>query len=186
MIEWKENERRLLTERLLLRPFVEADADEVTRICNNVKVARGTTLPHPYTTECALSWIGKQEAQAEAGTHYVWAVTDRVSGGLYGCVSLTCSCENQNAELGYWMAEEVWGRGYATEAARAALYFAFAVKAFHRVYARHYGSNPASGRVMQKCGMTCEGRLREHRRKADGYEDLVEYGILKAEFAEAR
>jgi [ribosomal protein S5]-alanine N-acetyltransferase len=71
-----------------------------------------------------------------------------------------------------------WGRGYATEAAREAVRYAFADLDLHRVHAAHFRSNPASGRVMQKVGMSYEGTLREHHKKWGEYEDRVEYGLL--------
>ncbi|MEK4006743.1 GNAT family N-acetyltransferase [Paenibacillus sp. FSL H3-0333] len=85
---------------------------------------------------------------------------------------------HHNGEIGYWIGEAHWGHGYGTEAARAVIEFAFTEKKYHKVYARHFASNPASGRIMQKCGMTYEGTLKDQIHKINSYEDLVYYGIV--------
>ena len=104
------------------------------------------------------------------------SITDKKSGELYGCVGMAPDIKNSHAELGYWIGKTYWGQGYATEAVAAMMHFGFEVKGYHRLYARHFASNPASGRVMQKCGMVYEGTLKEHIFKIDRYEDIVHYG----------
>ena len=79
-----------------------------------------------------------------------------------------------------------WRQGYATEAARAMVGHAFTATEMHRVMAQHVTRNPASGRVMQKIGMRYEGRLRDHVRRWDRYEDVEVYGILRDEWDAAR
>ena len=65
-----------------------------------------------------------------------------------------------SAELGYWLGEPYWGRGVMTEAVRAFTDWSFARFALHRIYAVPYATNPASARVLEKAGFTCEGRMR--------------------------
>ncbi len=72
---------------------------------------------------------------------------------LYGAIALTNNQRFNNGEIAYWIGEGYWGNGYATEAAQAILQFAFAEKQYHKVFARYFKSNPASGRMMQKLGM---------------------------------
>ena len=164
----------LQTERLLLRSFTQEDAARVAEICNDENIWRGTlNLPHPYPQKCAEEWIARHEEQLENETQFVFAVTEKDGGVLCGCVSVSHDGENHNGELGYWIAHKKWGRGYAAEAARAALDFCFREKRYHRVYARHYASNPASGRVMQKLGMRREGVQKEHILKDGRYEDAA-------------
>jgi ribosomal-protein-alanine N-acetyltransferase len=69
-----------------------------------------------------------------------------------------------------------------TEAAGALLRYGFEILELNKIYASHFLGNPASGRVMQKVGMTYEGILRQHLRKDDHYEDLATYSILKHEW----
>lgn len=73
----------------------------------------------------------------------------------------------------YWIGEEYWGKGYGTGAAKAMIDFAFMEKKYHKVFARYFKSNPASGRIMQKVGMVQEGLLKDHLVKDDKYEDLI-------------
>lgn len=172
--------RTITTARLLLRPFRADDAPEVERFCNTEEISRGTMLPYPYPAGAAASWIATHAEDFELERGFVFAITDRADGRLYGCISLTNHSAHKNGELGYWIGTEYWGRGYATEAADAMIRWAFA-RGYHRVYGRHFGSNPASGRVMQKLGMTYEGTQKEHFFKNGRYEDLVLYGLVRRE-----
>jgi len=85
-------------------------------------------------------------------------------------------------EIAYWVGESYWGNGYATEAAKGILEFAFIEKNYHKVFARYFNSNSASGKVIEKIGMKKEGILKEHVVKENKYIDLVYYGVLKNEF----
>lgn len=119
-----------------------------------------------------------------ADKSYEFAVCDRQTGTVYGAIALTDHQRYENGEIAYWIGEEFWGKGYATEASKAILDFAFHVKKYHKVYARHFASNPASGQVIQKMGMKQEGVLIDHVKKENQYEDLIYYGIFKNKFDE--
>ena len=174
----------LTSARLLLRPFTQDDAPEVARLCNNERLNRRVLhLPYPYTEADARAWIGLHAERIAAGRAYEFAVTDRESGALYGCAGLIgCDADNRRAEAGYWLGEPYWGRGYATEALGALLAFAFMTLDLNRTGARHFGPNPTSDRVMEKCGMRREGVLREYILKNGAFEDAVCCGILKSEW----
>jgi RimJ/RimL family protein N-acetyltransferase len=75
-----------------------------------------------------------------------------------------------------------WNQGYATEAAQHAVDWGFQQLGLNRIYAQHFGSNPASGRVMQKMGMKYEGTLRQHYIRFGEVQDAVCYGILRDEW----
>ncbi|NEP60397.1 MAG: GNAT family N-acetyltransferase, partial [Symploca sp. SIO2G7] len=90
--------------------------------------------------------------------------------------------ENANAELGYWIGVLYWSKGYCTEAAKAVVQYGFEVIGLHRIQAAHFPHNPASGRVMQKIGMSYEGYRRQHILKWGKFEDLELYGILKSDW----
>lgn len=176
----------LVTARLLLRPYVAADAPDVQRLAGDRMVADTTlNIPHPYPDGAAEAFIASCAEAFAAGTGATFAVTDAASRALVGAVGLVVVPRFRHAEMGYWIARECWGRGYATEAAAALLRYAMEDLGLHRVYARHLRRNPSSGRVMQKLGMTWEGRQREHVLKWDVFEDLEVYGILAGEWAAA-
>jgi acetylornithine deacetylase/succinyl-diaminopimelate desuccinylase-like protein len=93
--------------------------------------------------------------------------------------------DHDRAEIGYWIGKPYWGRGYATEAAAAVLSYGFGALNLHRMHAYHYSRNPASGRVLQKIGMSHEGRAPGHIKKWGTHEDCELYGILRADWGEA-
>ncbi|MFW5438677.1 GNAT family N-acetyltransferase [Paenibacillus apiarius] len=172
--------KTITTERLFLRLFEESDAENVTKLCNNYNIYKSTlTLPYPYTIDCALSWIEHHIHNFIADKSYEFAICDRQTGTLYGAIALTNNQRFENGEIAYWLGEEFWGNGYATEASKAILDFAFNVKKYHKVYARHFASNPASGRVIQRIGMIKEGVLIDHVKKENQYEHLIYYGVVK-------
>jgi RimJ/RimL family protein N-acetyltransferase len=177
----------IYTERLLLRPFALSDAPDVQRLAGDRAIAETTTaIPHPYEEGNAERWIGTHAEAFAQGTMVNFAITAQTDGSLVGAMGLmNISREHLHAELGYWIGVPFWGRGYATEAARAVLRYAFESLELHRVHATHFGRNPASGRVMQKIGMTWEGCSRQHIRKWGVFEDLVRYGILRSELPPA-
>jgi len=161
-----------------------ADAPELQRLANTPEIAATTLhIPHPYPEGMAEVWIKQHPAMFEAGEGAVFAIELRREATLIGCVGLGCDPENQNAELGYWIGVPYWNRGYATEAALMVVAFGFAALGLHRIKSSYFGSNPASGRVMEKIGMRYEGCRREQLfKEGRGFEDVVEYGILCGDF----
>ncbi len=175
----------LQTARLVLRPFRPEDAPEVRRLAGDRRVADTTlSVPHPYPDGAAEGWISTHAARWAEGTEAVFAVTDRRTGALLGAAGLVLDPAQQRAELGYWIGPDYWNRGYATEAARAMIRFGIRGLGLHRIVARHFTRNPASGAVLRKAGMTREGRQREHFRRWDRWEDTDVYGILDRELAD--
>ena len=169
----------IITERLILRPFLISDAEDVTKLCNNYTLYTNTLhLPYPYTLDSALSWIETHEKNFNEDKLYEFAITCKESGKLLGAISLSNNKNSNNGEIGYWLGEEFWNKGYATEAAKGILYFAFNIKNYHKVYGRFFSKNPASGKVMSKIGMTYEGTLKDQVKKDDEYLDIVCYGII--------
>ncbi len=173
----------LQTQRLTLRPFTLDDAPAVQKLAGDPAIADTTlNIPHPYADGMAEAWIkGQADAFARKG-NYTYAITRRDDGILLGAIGLTQDQRHNRAEMGYWIGKLYWGQGYATEAARALLAYGFEALQLNKIYATYFKRNPASGRVMQKIGMTYEGLLRQHVRNGQRYEDLLYYGILRADF----
>ena len=127
------------TDRLTLRPFRASDADDVARLLNNLNVSRWLTrVPYPYAREDALSYFEKTADSDFTNC----AVCNE--DGLVGCVSI-------QETLGYWYGEPFWGRGYASEAARALVrdYFVSSTEPLLSGY--HLG-NDGSRNVLEKLG----------------------------------
>ena len=172
----------LETARLALRPWTLADASRMQELASNKCVARFTRLPHPYADGEAEKFIATHAAKFEQGTALVLAITLAETSEIVGCIGLDGDFKSGIAELGYWLGAQYWGKGYCTEAARAMVDYASRALGVCRVHAAHFGQNPASGRVMEKVGMTPEGRRRQHLFRWGEYDDEVLYGLLRAEF----
>lgn len=175
----------LHTARLLLRGFELSDAPDVQRLAGDFAVADTTqNVPHPYPDGAAEEWITTHSLACELGQVATFAVLLRQEQALVGTVGIRFDLRSDSAEMGYWMGRAFWGRGYCTEAAHAVLVYAFDDLDLNRVHASHLLRNPASGRVMQKLGMSREGVRREQVKRWGKYEDLVDYGVLQREWRE--
>ena len=174
----------LKTDRLLLRKFQLSDAPDVQRLAGAKEVAAGTFLPHPYEDGMAERWIADQERIHEEGTAVSFAITLADNATFIGSIGLNIVQSHRHARLGYWLGLPYWNRGYGTEAVKAVLAYGFGQLNLNRIYAPHFLGNDASGRVLQKAGMTYEGRMREHYLRFGRFVDLELYGLLQREFIE--
>ncbi|MDB6078500.1 MAG: GCN5-related N-acetyltransferase [Akkermansiaceae bacterium] len=145
----------LETERLTLRPPREEDAAAIMAVASDERVAATTYLPHPFLRADFDAWLGSVlGAWREKGVG-VFAVFTRHDGAFIGSMSLRPSDETAtHASTGFWFSPQVWGQGYATEALQAVLRFGFEHLALESVEGRHFAFNPASGRVLEKAGLT--------------------------------
>jgi len=172
----------LTTARLVLRPFAACDAAQLQKLAGQREIAATTlNIPHPYEDGMAEAWIATHSIQWEAQRAAIFAITEQTEG-LVGAIALRLEPEHRRAELGYWIGVPFWGRGYATEAARAIIAFGFEQLGLNRIHASHLTRNPASGRVMLKAGMRFEGCHRQHFLKWGQFEDIAKFAILRAEF----
>lgn len=174
---------KLETERLMLRPFLLADAPEVCLLANNYEVYKTTlNVPHPYSVEMAVEWISEHENDLALRNLYHWAVVSKETGSLLGCISLGFNTKRLLAEVGYWFGTPFWNKGYGTEASRRVIAFGFETLGLNRIYGRFFSNNPASGRIMEKCGMRLEGCLREDQIKDGQFMDVYYYSVLSREY----
>lgn len=170
----------LETERLRLRPFAACDAADVQRLAGGVRIANTTlAIPHPYPDGAAERWIAWQPQAFDDNAEIVYAATEKSGGELLGAVSLMgVSALHARAEIGHWIAAGHWGRGYGTEAARAAIAYATSRGDISRIVGRCMARNPASARVLEKCGLQREGVLVQHVSKDGRFEDMLAYGLV--------
>jgi len=161
---------------------VLADAPRVQHLAGERAVAQFTlNIPHPYPDGVAEKWIASHQPKYEKGELVNFAITRRPDGLLIGAVGLALNPAHARAEIGYWIGTPYWGQGYCTEAARAVVDYGFDVLRVNRIQSRHFAANPASGRVMQKLGMSPEGCLRQYVRKDGPFADMVLYGLLRSD-----
>jgi ribosomal-protein-alanine N-acetyltransferase len=170
----------LRTERLILRPFELSDARIVQQKAGDKAVADTTAnIPYPYPDGLAEEWISTHQPKFESGELINCAITLEKTRELIGAIGLVINKRFNHAELGFWIEKDLWGKGYATEAARALIDYGFNKFGLHKIFAHHMTRNPASGKVLKKLGMHKEGLLKEHVLRSGRYEDVVLYGILK-------
>lgn len=175
--------RELRTARLLLRPLEREDVPAIVRFAGAKEIAATTLkIPHPYAEDDACTFLAQANEEFREGRSVSFAISISPGRELCGAVGLHIENLHRHAELGYWVGVPFWGRGFATEAASAAVAFGFDTLGLNRIYAHHFAENTASGRVLEKIGMRREGRSRRHIRKWDQFVDLENYGLLAEEF----
>ena len=118
----------LITEKFTLRPLREADLDELVQICTDPETVRWTTVPLNYTRDDAQTFLTFTQRAAAAGRELTWAIDD--SGVLAGAISLrlpegSANAPGTNADLGFYTAAQMRGRGIMTDAVRTVLGFGF-------------------------------------------------------------
>lgn len=169
------------TERLILRPFELSDACRVQTLAGAYEIYRPTlNIPHPYEDGIAEKWIASHASRFYAGQGVDLAITLESDGLLIGAIGLAASPTHNRAELGYWIGVPYWGNGYCTEAATRTIRYGFEVMHLHKITSCHMEWNKASGRVMQKAGMSREGTLIDHVTKDGRYHTMIVYGIINS------
>jgi RimJ/RimL family protein N-acetyltransferase len=136
----------LRTARLLLRAPRREDAPRVAALAGDRRVAENTArIPHPYEVADAEAWIAGVNNTADEAIFLI-----DMGGETIG----VCGLELRAGlpEIGYWIGVPFWGSGYATEAARALIDYAFTEQEVAALHAGARISNPASRRVLEKCG----------------------------------
>ena len=175
--------RAIETERLLLRKQVREDAGlYFQRIGSRPEVTAGMLWePHRDPSESVAS-VEKALRRYAAGKCYRWAI-DLPGEGLIGIIELLGFREEDSCcSFAYMLCPEYWGKGYGTEALKAVLDFAFTNLEICRVDVDHFTTNPASGAVMRKAGMTFKGIVPEKYEKQGRKLDAAQYSITKEEF----
>jgi RimJ/RimL family protein N-acetyltransferase len=154
------------TERLRLRTPRPADAPRITRFADDIDVARMTTrMPHPYQLSDAEGFLAQLHNPLSKDMA-VFAI-DAECEGLIGMIGFHWN-EDDKPEMGYWLGKPFWGKGFATEAARAALKWAKTGWGRNVIYAGHFADNAASGAVLVKSGFLYTGDIKRLHSNARG------------------
>ena len=161
-----------------LRPWTIKDLSSLVKYANNREIAKNMTdkFPHPYTEENGRVFI--DFATKDFPVH-IFAID--VNGEATGGIGIHPQTDilHKNAEIGYWLAEPFWGKGIITKAIPHILDFAFKTYDVTRVYARPFGSNLASQRVLEKAGFTLEAQIEGNIYKNGAFQDELIYAIRK-------
>jgi ribosomal-protein-alanine N-acetyltransferase len=171
----------LPTIRLLLRPWRSGDEDALVRHADNPRISQNLRdrFPSPYTRADADAWIAHVEQAArrrEPVTDFAIVVGGEAIGGVG--VERFQDVFAIGAEIGYWLSEAHWGKGYATEALLGLVPYCFDVLGLRRLQASVYAANTGSARVLEKAGFELEGRLRRAVLKLGVVQDVLVYARL--------
>ena len=153
-------------------------------------VSTTESILHPYPDGYAERRIGDCHAESETGALAIFAIilneNGPEDGAFVGIIELLIDSgpPSQLAQLSYWIGKPYWNHGYATGAAKAVVKHGFTDLGLERVRSPHFSKNPASGRVLQKIGISHEGTLQGHVNKWGVLEDVEQYGMPKAELAD--
>jgi len=173
----------LHTARLRLRPFTSADADSLFALHSNAYVLRYWDSPPWGEPARAERFIARCRQIAEEGSGARLAIDRGSDAAFLGWCGLTeWNPVYRSASLGYCLDDAAWGHGYATEAARALLQWAFTALDLNRVQAEADTRNAASARVLEKLGFVREGTLREDCIVNGEVSDSWVYGLIKRQW----
>jgi RimJ/RimL family protein N-acetyltransferase len=152
----------LETERLMLRRPTLADVKAIARLANDIRIAENTRrLPHPYSHDHAIDFV---RGTANDKPETVFLIENNYTP--IGMVGVDWR-QPDAPELGYWLGVEYWGQGFATEAARAVIDFAFEASDVEQLISGARVANPSSRNILEKCGFQWSG-VELHRFEALG------------------
>jgi [ribosomal protein S5]-alanine N-acetyltransferase len=173
--------RPLHTPRLVLRLPGPADALELEQMFHDPRVYR--YLPFDRRMQSGRELVSQSRQALRAGTAYRFIVRTKLTNRFVGSVILfQVDHRNRSAEIGYALAKNQWGQGYATESTSRLIRWAFSTLHFRRIIATVSSRNTASQRVLRKMRFRIEGRRRKASREGRIWLDDLEYGLLRAEF----
>jgi RimJ/RimL family protein N-acetyltransferase len=161
-----------------IRTIADGDAPALVKYANNRNVSRSLKdrFPYPYTMTDAVAWIRHVRTQV-VETNFVIVSPDEAIGGIG--LELQGDVHRRSAEIGFWLGEPHWGKGIASRAVHAFTEYAFAHLGLVRIFAGVFETNPASARVLEKAGYSCEGPLRRSVTKDGMTLDQLLYAIVR-------
>lgn len=165
-----------------IRKWELSDATDLAAALSNKKIQDNLRdgLPYPYTEQDGTDYIS---AMLSADENEIFAFAITVDEKLVGSIGIfrQGNIHRQTAELGYYIAEEYWGRGIMTEAVRQICAYVFEKSDIIRIYAEPFAYNAASCRILEKAGFQYEGTLRSNAVKNGEVIDMKMYSLLKTE-----
>ena len=148
------------TDRILLRPWLESDAETLYKYASDPEVGPRAGWPPHKSVEESLEII-----RTVFSNDHTWAIVLKETGEVIGCIGFfTCGESNigigeNDVETGYWVARPYWNQGICTEALHLLIDYCFGKKGSDIIWSDFFVDNPASGRVMEKCGFHDTGSI---------------------------
>lgn len=173
------------TERLILRPYRSTDAESMFKNwASDPNVAKFLTWNAHRSISDTEAIINLWLAEYNKPSRCNWVIVLKEIGEPIGSIDVVHIYDNTGiAEIGYCIGQKWWNKGIVTEAFRSVIGYLFEEVGFNQIRAAHAVKNPASGRVMQKCGLQYEGTFRKFFRATSGeLLDISYYSILKEEY----
>lgn len=163
---------------ITLRPWHINDLDDLVTLANNKNIAQymADVFPHPYTSENGKTFINF--ANSSTSSH-IFAIT--LNNNIVGSIGLHIQADilKKNAEIGYWLAEEFWGKGIMADAINQMVEYGFNNLDIIRIFARIYGTNKPSQKVIEKANFKLEAKFENTIYKNDEFLDELIYAIRK-------
>jgi RimJ/RimL family protein N-acetyltransferase len=166
-----------------IRKWELSDAKDLATALSNKKVQDNLRdgLPYPYTEQDGKEFISAMLSADENETFaFAIMVDDKVVGSIG--IFRQGNIHSQTAELGYYIAEEYWGKGIMTEVVKQICEYVFGDSDIIRIYAEPFAYNIASCRVLEKVGFQYEGTLRSNAVKNGKVIDMKMYSLIKEEY----
>ena len=160
--ELRDPEPELHDEVVRLRRWESGDLACVRATSEEGQIPQSTTVPATFSVEAGQEWIARQHGRTRNGQGWSLAIAEAKSGQAVGCVVLLVRPQPGVAGLGYWLAPDARGLGYATRAVELMTTWALQVQGFSRVEAWVEPDNSASTAVLRRCGFNYEGQLRSY------------------------
>jgi RimJ/RimL family protein N-acetyltransferase len=176
--------RIVVNDQVSLSEFHPSDKPALVRHLNDRDIYdRTLRIPFPYTDDDADEWLALVAKNTRQQGHPVqWAIRDAADDLIGGCgFDGFQAGKSHRAEVGYWLARPFWGRGIMTGVVRRLCRHAFDEFGLVKITAHVFAHNPASARVLEKCGFQQEGFLRRHLLKDGRFLDVRLFGLLKGE-----
>jgi ribosomal-protein-alanine N-acetyltransferase len=173
----------LETDRLILRKLNLEDQWDLFEYASDPELTKHTMWDYHRTIEDSMQFLQHITEQYEEDQVTNWGIMLKSNMKLIGtCGYIYWTPEHHRAEIGYALSRDYWRRGMMSEAVQEVISFGFNNMDLNRIEARCNVDNIGSERIMQKCGMTYEGIIREQLLIKGHFEDVKLYAVLKKHF----
>lgn len=173
------------TKRLKIRPYKLEDQEAVHTVINHPGIyAMTINIPYPYPKDQVATWLHFTLKNAAYKRGFEWGIFDKQGYYLGNIGLVNINWQHHHGEITYFIRQESWGQGYATEAVEAILGYGFSHLQLERIQGRFMAENKASKRVLEKCGFVYEGLARHAVVKEQDYKDIVYCALLKEGYLE--
>ncbi len=173
---------KIRTDRFTLRDWYNSDAESLAQVANNKRIYDNLRdlFPHPYSLDDAKAFI--KMAQQENDKSVLLAV--EIEGKAVGSVGIMLKDDvyRKNAEIGYFIGEQYWGKGYMTEIIKELVKYTFSNYDIIRIYAEPFSDNIGSRKALEKAGFKLEVIFKNYVIKNEIIKDSCIYSLLRVEF----